>query len=250
MPATFLGDLLGRRNKLERTNPGKPNFSDGSSKTSVSVALHMLESLGIEREAKLAKDESTGRLFERLVRDDIKSSLNQSRPNVDWQVRDDASGLAQFAQYSHLGVLESLVADDETNTLAMALGQDYEVKPDVTVALPGDGPNPFLHATVSCKFTIRSDRAQNVRTESAVLTRHRKGRMPHVMAVTAEPLPTRIASLAQGTGDLDAVYHVALDSLYEAVAAESSKKQIESLDLLIGSGRLLDYDSMLATIAL
>lgn len=41
------------------------------------------------------------------------------------------------------------------------------------------------------------------------LIRHRRGRVPHVVVATAEPTVGRIASIAQGTGDLDAVFHVA-----------------------------------------
>jgi acetylornithine deacetylase/succinyl-diaminopimelate desuccinylase-like protein len=37
------------------------------------------------------------------------------------------------------------------------------------------------------------------------LIRNRKGHTPHIAAMTAEPLPTRLASLALGTGDLDCV---------------------------------------------
>ena len=53
---------------------------------------------------------------------------------------------------------------------------------------------PFLHASVSCKWTIRSDRSQNTRTEALNLIRNRKGNLPHIVALTAVPLPMRIAS--------------------------------------------------------
>jgi hypothetical protein len=69
-------------------------------------------------------------------------------------------------------------------------------------------PKELLHAVISCKWTIRSDRSQNTRTEALNLIRNHKGNLPHIMAITAEPLPTRIASIALGTGDLDSVYHL------------------------------------------
>lgn len=66
----------------------------------------------------------------------------------------------------------------------------------------------------------RSDRAQNIRVEFGTLVRNRRGRLPHLVVVTAEPLPSRIISIARGTGEIDAVYHllyheidVALDEL-------------------------------------
>jgi hypothetical protein len=76
---------------------------------------------------------------------------------------------------------------------------------------------PSLHASISCKWTIRSDRSQNTRTEALNLIRNRKGRLPHIVAVTAEPLPTRLAALALGTGDLDCVYHFALHELQASI---------------------------------
>lgn len=212
----------------------------------------MLGSLGIEREAPLQSDESVGSLFERLVRDDVARHLREQRTDQQWDVRTDATGLSEFSQYEHLADLARLVREDDSRTLATALGQDYEVTPDVTVGIidPRRLAKPYLHATISCKFTLRSDRAQNAKTESAVLTRHRKGRMPHVVGVTAEPLPTRIASLAQGTGDLDVVFHVAIDALQSAVDAEGTSEQKAKLELLRGARRLLDYDELLRIVAL
>jgi len=62
---------------------------------------------------------------------------------------------------------------------------------------------PILHASISCKWTIRSDRSQNARTEGLNLIRSRKGHTPHIAIITAEPYPQRISSLALGTGDID-----------------------------------------------
>lgn len=50
-----------------------------------------------------------------------------------------------------------------------------------------------------------------------MLNRHRNERLPHIVVVTAEPLTSRLAFLCRGTGDIDAVYHVALDELLTAV---------------------------------
>jgi hypothetical protein len=43
---------------------------------------------------------------------------------------------------------------------------DYLIKPDVTVGLAGVRTGmglPPLHAPISCKWTIRSDRVQNIK---------------------------------------------------------------------------------------
>ena len=106
-------------------------------------------------------------------------------------------------------------------------------------------PLPYLHASISCKWTIRSDRSQNTRTEALNLVRNRKGHLPHIVAVTAEPLPMRIASLALGTGDLDCVYHFALDELREVCGSvDGSEDQREMLETMIQGDRLRDISDL------
>ena len=78
-----------------------------------------------------------------------------------------------------------------------------------------NGGRPILHASISCKWTIRSDRVQAARTEALNLIRNRKGRLPHVVVVTGEPWPNRLAAIALGTGDIDCVYHFSLSELKE-----------------------------------
>lgn len=102
----------------------------------------------------------------------------------------------------------------------------------------------MLHASISCKWTLRSDRSQNARTEALNLIRNRKGRAPHIMAVTAEPLPTRLAALALGTGDLDCVYHVALPELTKAVAQVENEDQADMLQMLVNGRRLRDISDL------
>jgi hypothetical protein len=98
----------------------------------------------------------------------------------------------------------------------------------------------IMHASISCKLTIRSDRAQNTRTEALNLLRNRKGHAPHMVAVTAEPLPTRLASLALGSGDLDCTYHIALPELVEAAKTTGCADQLDMLNQLIEGRRLRD----------
>ncbi|MGH7750745.1 MAG: NgoMIV family type II restriction endonuclease, partial [Candidatus Dormibacteria bacterium] len=147
---------------------------------------------------------------------------------------------SSFAQYQHLDRIRETFKDRPD--LEAVFGSDYIVEPDIVVfsypfdtdALGGRPTDsvatfsplltgiavghdlPFLHASVSCKLTIRSDRAQNARLEALNLIRTRKGRVPNIAFVTAEPLPSRIGSLALGTGDVDCIYHA---GLYELVAA-------------------------------
>jgi hypothetical protein len=101
-----------------------------------------------------------------------------------------------------------------------------------------------VHAIVSCKWTLRSDRAQNARSEALNVIRNRKGRTPHIAVVTGEPVPSRLASLALGTGDIDMVYHFALPELIEAVESANGRDAINLLDALITGNRLRDISDL------
>jgi len=101
-----------------------------------------------------------------------------------------------------------------------------------------------LDTSVSCKWTIRSDRAQNARSEALNLVRNRKGRLPHVVVVTAEPTPSRLASIALGTGDIDCVYHFALYELLETVKALGMGDALDLLDVMVNGKRLKDISDL------
>nr|VFJ67986.1 MAG: NgoMIV restriction enzyme [Candidatus Kentron sp. FM]VFJ69386.1 MAG: NgoMIV restriction enzyme [Candidatus Kentron sp. FM]VFK16911.1 MAG: NgoMIV restriction enzyme [Candidatus Kentron sp. FM] len=216
-------------------------------------------------------------MFETLTREFIASAfaaIVHLRPGK-WAYRTERTTISNFVQYQHLSTLVSLVKTDPH--LAAALGQGYIVTPDIVVVrqpvtedeinhheqsiesgepiarltqfrATNQSESParsFLHASISCKWTIRSDRSQNTRTEALNLIRNRKGALPHIVAVTAEPLPMRIASLALGTGDLDCVYHFALPELRVAcAAADRGEDQLEMLDTMIYGNRLRDISDL------
>lgn len=96
-----------------------------------------------------------------------------------------------------------------------------------------NGGRPLLHASISAKFTMRSNRAQNSRTEALNLIRNRKGHLLHIVVTTAEPMPNRLASLALGTGDIDCMYHFALNELVRAVSEVGSEDAVETLETLV-----------------
>lgn len=91
---------------------------------------------------------------------------------------------------------------------------------------------------------MRSDRAQNSRTEALNLIRNRKGHLPHIVVVTGEPLPSRISSLALGTGDIDCVYHFALNELIAAVNDYDHDDIKEMLKTLVEGKRLKDISDL------
>ena len=108
----------------------------------------------------------------------------------------------------------------------------------------GHGKSPLLHASISTKWTLRSDRAQNARSEALNLIRNRKGRQPHILVVTGEPTPSRLASLALGTGDIDCVYHFALYELISAVKGLDNSEAEDMLSIMIEGKRLKDITDL------
>lgn len=245
--------------------------ADKSSKPSVRIASAIYEQISSKAQTdgdKLA-GQTAGAKFEQICARFLKdafSGLARIRPG-NWMIGCDGiqgnSGLANFEQFSHLALLADLSA--ENPKLKAAIGSDYMIKPDVLIArLPEqdealrpdnefeldldyanrtplrlkNNQQPLLHATVSCKWTMRSDRAQNARTEALNLMKNRKGRVPHIVVITGEPTPGRLASLAYGTGEVDCVYHFALPELISAVQADGMSD--ETLNAMLDGNRLRD----------
>jgi hypothetical protein len=234
----FVANVL--RWKQNRGRP-VPNCADVGGASSLAIASAMYEAAGVVNEEPLL--EEPGNLLERGVEAYLAAELvarDPYTPARHWVV-DRRRLVADFHQYAHLATLQAIIERDTTATLSVEIGRDYLIKPDVTVGLPGPWPRPMLHAAVSCKWTMRSDRVQNIRHEGVILTRHRRGRQPHIVTVTVEPLPSRLASLARGTGEVDAVYHVLFDELVEATGRVGTPAQRAVLDELIGQRRLLPF---------
>lgn len=69
------------------------------------------------------------------------------------------------------------------------------------------------------------------------------------MTVTAEPLPSRLASIARGTGEVDAVYHIAYDAMAASVDANANPEQADAWREVTGQRRVLSYELLTATLA-
>lgn len=250
-----------------------PNFADAAKKASVSISLAIIKYLDYPFSNKILEEQGLGKVFTEITRDYLQNSfdlLQHLRPG-EWRY-ETRLAISQFDQYKHLAEIERLV--DGSSELASALGKEYIITPDIIVSRapvtdiqvnqPGELISPtdpiatftplreantspsqyLLHASISCKWTIRSDRSQNARTEALNLIRHRKGHLPHIVAVIAEPLPTRIASLALGTGDLDCAYHFALHEMKAAILEVGNDDQMDMLDTLIAGRRLRDISDL------
>lgn len=221
-----------------------------------------------------AKGQSSGKIFEQKVADFLTATfphMQHLRPGK-WHIlqlgNQNQVKTYDFAQYEHLEYLSNLTKANAQ--LAAALGNDYMVAPDVIIyrdlytdselnapqkivdedeARAADirkrnGGKPILHASVSAKWTMRSDRAQNSRTEALNLIRNRKGSLPHIVVVTGEPAPSRLASLALGTGDVDCVYHFALYELVDTLQELGADDAGNLLRTLIEGKRLKDISDL------
>lgn len=261
---------------LSLNKDGVASNADSSNRPSIAIAKAVAEKLGANESVKL-KGQTAGTKFEQITMQFIANTfpkLQHLRPG-SWEIRSlgnqSSTKTSDFAQYEHLAYLTELV--ERNKQLATVLGTDYLVAPDVIVYrnlcedaeinsietfVDGEiakladlrkcnGGKPILHASVSAKWTMRSDRAQNSRTEALNLIRNRKGHLPHIVVVTGEPLPSRLASLALGTGDLDCVYHFALYELLESVreyGANGREDILETLENLIAGKRLKDISDL------
>lgn len=247
------------------------NMCDFHNGASVDLAAGMVEGMQFPCGAGPGRTEP-GALFTRIVREYIETAfnhLNHLRPGP-WQFPRNEVEIAHFEQYEHLRQLGVLL--QQYPEVKTAFAGDYIIKPDIVVArtrlpdaainapelLVGDGSaatmtslreavkghGAILHASISCKWTMRSDRSQNVRTEALNLVRNRKGKVPHIVAVTMEPLPSRLASIAMGTGDLDCTYHVALHELLAAAKNSRHEDSQELLATLVEGDRLRDVSDL------
>jgi hypothetical protein len=227
-----------------------PNNADIDNRESLQLSAAMLESLSAQAGQELPPPPpSPGALLEEAIRIDLARELEARDNSRGWTARRGAP-VTDYSQYVHLLHLNQLVVNNPT--LSVTIGQDYLIKPDVLIGLedvPTVNGLPLLHAAVSCKWTIRSDRVQNIRHENNQMVRHRRGRQPHLVAVTVEPLPSRLAAIARGTGEVDAVYHAAYDELHAAVQASNNAGQQAAWAEITGQGRLLNYNLLAVHLA-
>lgn len=269
----FHADLL-RSNVLHIRANGNANVSDGGNEISKALGKAVLSELKAETFYEKVAPQTGGHRFEKAVQKFIDRTLEMLHPLAAQSFSTTRRNrITAYHQYEPVDPKD--VSPQRKEALRLAFGGDYMVKPDILVqrrALSLEELNrsglvvdaafggraalraavaPILHASISCKQTIRSDRSQNSRLEALNLLRMRTGRAPHIMVVTAEPFPTRIGSVALGTGDFDCTYHIALPELQEALdnlaeeAAPSRTKTARShqqseLDLMIKNRRLKD----------
>jgi len=266
----------GLRSDIYVANNGVASNADKDSKPSKAIGQHLAAILGVGGGARLAP-QTVGARFEQHTMEYLRATflqLGHLRPG-DWDVHcvKSRSGLpiAKFDQYQHLADLEDVARKNPS--IRSVLGPDYTIASDIVIARRAEDDAsinagivvvesqfatrsslrtgrrtkptlPSLHACISCKWTMRSDRAQNSRAEALRLIRSRKGRTPHIVVVTAEPLPSRLASIALGTGDIDCVYHIALPELMRSVKRFGESEALSIMSLMIKGRRLKDISDL------
>ena len=187
------------------TKTNVPSMADVDNKLSRRVSTRLVELLGYPVSQETISGQTAGERLEKITKEFLENAfvhLQHIRPG-EWlfSVHD---GISDFDQYQHLSELKDIVKQNKS--LKTALG-DYVISPDIVVGrrpvsdvelnqhdllvdvasfptfTPLRNENnslPILHASVSCKWTLRSDRSQNARTEGLNLIRNRKGRTPHI----------------------------------------------------------------------
>lgn len=253
---------------------GVPSNADKDSRLSKAIAANIVQDLNVLSISEKNKGQVLGGRFEVAVMQFLKDTfpyLSAIRPgnwNIERLGNRNPVKTSSFIQYEHLEYLNEIRVADRK--LASALGNDYMVSPDIVISRLPESDEiinsqinivddsistlsslrlkynklPILHASISAKWTMRSDRAQNSRTEALGLIRNRKGHLPHIAVVTAEPLPSRLASLALGTGDIDCLYHFALYELVRAIETTGTEDAKEMLSILIEGKRLKDISDL------
>ena len=268
----FHAELL--KATLTTNDKGVVSNADSSNRTSKAIAKGIADLLKAETIGERIAGQTSGNQFETICAHFVEAAflkLQHLRPGT-WDIHQvggrNRLEIARYEQYAHLVALDKAAKAD--SELAAALGSDYTITPDIVVVREAEddetinrhshlvdgevttlsslrkqnGGLPLLHASISCKWTIRSDRAQNARSEALNLIRNRKGRLPHVVVVTAEPTPSRLASIALGTGDIDCVYHFALYELQETLATLGMDDAADLLSVMVDGKRLKDISDL------
>ena len=259
---------------LTTNSSGVVSNADKDNKRSCVIAKGIAERLQAETIQERLAAQTAGDKFEnicaRFVQDTF-TRLGHIRPG-EWDVHQvggrNRLEIAKYQQYAHLVALADAAGNNPE--LAAALGSDYTITPDIvvtraplsdkeinlreqlvdgnTATLTGlrkqNNDEPLLHASISCKWTIRSDRAQNARSEGLNLVRNRKGHLPHIAVITAEPTPSRIASIALGTGEIDCVYHFALHELRHTLETSGYDDALDLFDIMVNGKRLKDISDL------
>lgn len=285
MPAPFAADLCGYRG-------GKPNTSDASEAFSVELGTAMFDAMGVDRATAAPKDiakkmsrsladdlqarlTAAGRDLEvlpeqrllkfdqfrhlgalgELTRDtpkDLAKAVGALRRFAERRVQGTPRDLARMTE--HFAALDAAITAENQRRVRLldSLGDEALLGLDVTASRDRGAGLPHLEIGLSLKWSLRTDRAQDCRSQGARMSSLRRGRMPHFAAVTMEPRPYMLNILGGGSGEVDCVYHLHLPALTQAIddtcagRGVKREKTRSTLLRLVDQGRLRDYDDLAA----
>ncbi len=291
MPAPFVFDLCGYRDGRPNTSDSSQPHSveiglaffekigvpkgSGAGKVDKLWNQRMVEDLRYQlREVAphlVVESESSPHEFEqyahlkalRELSEDLSSEVELALSGLKEDVTDryedlDRIGAARIAELVDALDRAQSAAEVRRRSLADLLGDESLLRLDVAVNRPAPVPNPskipHLVAGFSLKWSLRTDRLQDPRTQGAKMASLRRGRMPHFAAVTMEPRPYMLGRMGRGSGDLDCVYHLHLPALMLAVnevykGKPARVKMRDMFNRMVEQRRLLDYDDLVAYLA-
>lgn len=230
-----------------RATSNLPNTSDKHDANSIRWGNALFRQLDVLPDAVAPKD--IGSALEDAVADYLESLLPEHV--IDLRKRADS-----FAQYSHLGILDTFLKKfgndaskitelksiagavhpatlrnrlvrrlqslEESTHLNWKILQDLEAtrvdesQLKIDVAITSKSRTDDLLVALSAKWSLRTDRAQDCVSQGNRLATLRRGKMPHFATVTIEPRPSMLKLLTDTSGSIDCVYHVAYHSLIAA----------------------------------
>lgn len=283
MPAVFAKQLCGYRN-------GKPNTSDASQDQSVELGNRLFQHMGVPAGTP-APAGKVDKLMTRLLIADLTDRIGDDftvvenghlsrfeqyrhlaaarslgEKGADKDVQKAVKAVARHARRTMdgsrltrldtllAGLDSALVADaDRRRVLIEQLGEESLLALDVAgyKQTEGNTDPPRLRFGLSLKWSLRTDRAQDCRSQGAKMASLRRGPMPHFATVTMEPRSAMLALLGRGSGDLDCVYHLdlpALTSAFEDYYQDNPGARARPYDTfrrLVEHGRVRDYDDLI-----
>ena len=194
--------------------------------------------------------------------------------SVEAQPADAPLALARFAQFKHVAELERLGVEEMSIRSSVLMGlavdpnvlmvrtplhdntiNERAVLVELTLARRSwlrerYQPKPLLHAALWCRASMSRDTGGAIRASARTLIHLRRGRAPHLVAVTCEFLPSRIVDVALAPGELDCCYHCALPELRSALGAAGAEEELDALNAMVQTQRLRDTSDLFLDLAM
>ncbi len=240
-----------------------PSNANGDSSTSIAIAQNILDHIQSKaRFRSWSTDQSRDDNFVQITRSFLEEALmglGNIRPNNFKFI--EGKDIFRFEQYCYFAKLSKLAERDPE--ISYLLSCNNAITPDILVIQESEHNN-FTHdlpidttvdwgtrklntklltlqASISCKWSFRRDAMRNARSEGLNLVGKWKERAPlHIAVVTGEPLPSSLATLALGTGDIDCVYHIALPELIKSIKRLALEDSMYLIRSMMNSRRLKD----------